>query len=71
MVSGVLAGWRGTVRRSRDLWERLVKAYQVQRGPCYLSVICRSPLLILSHLHDFLLTLRQSVQHFIYFRREV
>lgn len=59
------------MRGNRDLWERLVKAYQVQRGPCYLSAICRSPLLILSHLHDSLLTLRQSIQRFIYFRREV
>lgn len=53
------------------LWERIMKAYQVHRGPCYLSAICRSPLLIMPHLHPSLLTLRMSAQHCNYVRREV
>lgn len=53
------------------LWERLMKAYQVHRGPCYLSAICRSPLLIMPHLHPSLLTLRMSIQNCNYVRIEV
>lgn len=72
MAPGVSTGsLEGHGRGSKDLWERLVKSYQVQRSLCYLSAICRSPLLILSHLHHSLLTLRKPIPNLIYFRREI